>query len=218
MDRLSRTAVVHLRCFSASRGRRASESVHVPRAVWRPVSSLTSRLRLPTILGRAPPKFALNREQPIQPKAAGGSPAGRLCDAEEQRACGRARSALRPRTSSRLSERSERSSRSEFATRPQDRAPQGTPPEGWGVACEALSATRSRPRADVRTREPARAGNAPSSSMNLNADAYQLSAVAASRSRASNPEWRCVGASTAAASTSAPAASTTCRRARVIAV
>ncbi len=144
-----------------------------PARVFDPCSSFTSRIRLPTILGRAPPSFALRREPQVRAKATGGLPAGRLYDAEEHRTCGRARSALRPQTSSRLSERSERSSRSEFATRSQGRAPQGTPPEGWGVACEALPVTRSRPRADARTGEQLKVGRTSQPASRLIFDRWQ---------------------------------------------
>ncbi len=60
------------------------------------------------------------------------------------------RSTPRELTSSRLSERSERSSRSELATRPWDRAPEGTPTEGRGAASEA--ADGGPPAAHARTR------------------------------------------------------------------
>jgi len=59
------------------------------------------------------------------------------------------RSTHRALTSSRLSERSERSSRSELATRPWDRAPQGTPPARRGAASEA--ADGGPPAAHSRT-------------------------------------------------------------------
>jgi hypothetical protein len=64
--------------------------------------------------------------------------------------------------SSRLFERSERSSRSELRDGPRSRAPQGTPPEGWVVACEALPTTRPRPQPNARTRERVKVGHAPS--------------------------------------------------------
>ena len=60
-----------------------------------------------------------------------------------------ARSAPRALTSSRLFERSERSSRSELATRPWDRAPRGTPPARRGAASEA--ADGGPPAAHART-------------------------------------------------------------------
>ncbi len=56
----------------------------------------------------------------------GGAALGRLCAAEERRACGRAQSALRQLTRRPLSERSEQSEGSELGDGPQDRVPQGT--------------------------------------------------------------------------------------------
>jgi hypothetical protein len=83
-------------------------------------------------------------------RAAGGSPAGRLCDAEKRRNRGCARSALCDLTSSRLFERSARRARSEFATSRDSEHRRGPRPPGRGVAFEALSATRPWPRAHVR--------------------------------------------------------------------
>ena len=59
------------------------------------------------------------------------------------------RSTPRDLTSSRLFERSELSSRSELATRPWARAPQGTPPARRGAASEA--ADGGPPAAHCRT-------------------------------------------------------------------
>ena len=59
-------------------------------------------------------------------KGACGQAGVRLWGAEQHRACGRARSALRYLTCRRLFERSERSERSEFGDRPRDRAAQGS--------------------------------------------------------------------------------------------
>jgi len=65
---------------------------------------------------------------------------------------------LRPRAQrasssclSQLFERSARRARSEFCDRSQDRASQGTPAAGRGVALEALPAAHPRPRSDART-------------------------------------------------------------------
>ena len=75
---------------------------------------------------------------PKTTSAAAKTGPGRLrCASEAPRSAGpmaSARSAPRALTSSRLFERSERSSRSELATRPWARASQGTPPTGRGVA------------------------------------------------------------------------------------
>ena len=64
---------------------------------------------------------------------------------------------LRPRAQrasssclSQLFERSARRARSEFCDRSQDRASQGTPAAGRGVALEALPAAHPRPRSDAR--------------------------------------------------------------------
>ncbi len=71
------------------------------------------------------------------------------------------RSTPRELTSSRLSERSERSSRSELATRPWDRAPQGTPTEGRGAASEAADGGPPAAHARTRTQLTATGSKAP---------------------------------------------------------
>jgi len=65
-----------------------------------------------------------------------------------------ARSAPPPLTSSRLSERSERSSRSELATRPWDRAPQGSrrsrPPQRSVAACPGSALLAQKAACGIR--------------------------------------------------------------------
>ena len=116
--------------FSAGRGRRGSESVHVPRRQPAAAgSSSTSRIRFPTILGwhrrclvqrcqqprcHDTARLLLLREAPTPIRPWVGHRLRRLCSAEERKARGPRAQRASCSDSLRLSERSERSSRSEF--------------------------------------------------------------------------------------------------------
>ena len=120
-------------------------------------SQLTSALRAPApkLRSSPPPKSPLpdaarrdnhhlclfGEAHPPVSEGAPGCVAPRLGGVEQRRACGRARSALRQLTSERLSERSDRRSRSELATRPRARAAQSSHRE----AMTASVARRSPP-------------------------------------------------------------------------
>jgi len=127
----------------ALRSNSIGESVHEARCARRPRHCAPRRRRNRPC--QAPP---VARSRPgllstQQPSAATKPGPGRTrCAFEAPRSAeplASARSALRELTSSRLFERSERSSRSEFATRPWDRAPQGSrrrlPPQRSVAAC-----------------------------------------------------------------------------------
>ena len=93
-------------------------------------------------------------------KVAGGTQAGRIGAAEKRRVPGRARSALREHTCGRLSERRERSERSEFGHRPGSRASQGTRSAAKGKPSEPRPRpTRRLARADTRARKRAPANS-----------------------------------------------------------
>ena len=142
-------------CFSASRGRRGSESVHVPRRQPTAAgSSFTSRIRFPTILGwhrrclrnaqtaALPRRCAcvLLRQAPTSTRPWVGHRLRRLCSAEERKARGPRAQRASCSDSLRLSERSERSSRSEFRNGATRSSTTGNP------ACKAGRCIRSRRR------------------------------------------------------------------------